>query len=119
MSKILIVEDEKDIREIYRKELEYSGYEIMEAPSGELGLELFSKENPDLTLLDITLSDSSGIDILKKMKEIDPSKKIAMITNLDTPVIINKAYDNGADGYIIKMETSLSQLVDEIKRYIK
>ncbi|MCL4392552.1 response regulator [Patescibacteria group bacterium] len=117
MSKILIVEDEKDIRDIYKKELQYSGFEVIEAPTGEMGLDLFSKENPDLTLLDITLQDSSGIDILKKMKEKDSTKKIVMITNLDTPVVINEAYDNGADGYIIKMETSLSQLVDEVKRY--
>ncbi len=119
MSKILIVEDEKDIRAIYKKELEYSGYEVLEAQTGEEGFDVFSKENPDLVLLDITLQDSSGIDILKRIKEKDKSEKVVMITNLDTPVIINEAYESGADGYIIKMETSLSQLVDEVKRYTK
>ncbi len=118
MSKILIVEDNKDILSIYKKELEYNKYEVESAETGQAGIGLIEKDSFDLIVLDIMLPDMSGIDLLKKAKEKDKKQKVVMLTNVDIPAVVNEAYANGADGYLIKAELLPSQVVEEIQRYL-
>ena len=110
--KILIVEDEQNIRRLYRDELEDEGYEVIEASSGEEGVALFEREKPDLVMLDVFLDCiDEGIFVLRRMKQLRPT----------VPVIIVSAFDYtddlevwDADGYITK-SSDLSELKMAIK----
>ncbi|HQJ40019.1 MAG TPA: response regulator, partial [Exilispira sp.] len=68
--KILLVEDEKNIRDILKDNLEYEGYSILEAEDGLKGLEIAKNENPDLIILDLMLPQMHGFDLFKKLKSI-------------------------------------------------
>jgi len=80
--KILVVDDEPDLRFILRKILEREGYAVAEAESGEKALELLKTEKPDLILLDVMMPGLDGWETAKKIKSSPESKdvKIAMIT---------------------------------------
>jgi len=112
MAKILIVDDEVNVRKLYSEELRNEGYETVSASSVKEALSSIEKENPDLIILDIKLGDESGIDALM---EIAKSRK-------HLPVILNSAYsvyrDNfqtwAADAYIVK-SVDLAPLKGKIK----
>jgi len=72
MARILIVDDEKSIRETLREILDYEGYEIEEAGDGEKALNLIKKFNYDVVLADIKMPKLDGLELLEKAKEIAP-----------------------------------------------
>ena len=98
--KILVVDDEENIRRLYAEELVAEGYEVSVASSGDFAVESIREDYPDLVVLDIKLVDGSGLDVLGSVKE----------TYRDLPVILNSAYaiyKNDfkswlADAYVIK-----------------
>ena len=100
MSKILIVDDEVNVRKLYSEELQTDGYETILAENVEEAVKAVREENPDLIILDIKLGEESGIDALIEIVQL----------RKDLPVIINSAYsvyrDNfqtwAADAYIVK-----------------
>ncbi len=80
MTKILVVDDEESIRNLMRMNLELDGYEVHCAPDGEVALELFKRELPDVVLLDVKMPGMSGIEVLSKMRSIDPDPEIIIFT---------------------------------------
>lgn len=102
MNKILLVEDEEHIRKFVKISLKREGFQVIEADSGEAGLELMSSESPDIVILDIMLPGIDGYKVCKILKENYPNTGIIMLTA--------KAQDNdkinglevGADHYVIK-----------------
>ena len=78
--KILVVEDEESIRFLLRQNLEYEGYEVLEAADGELGLKLAETESPDLVLLDLMLPKMSGMEVCKRLRETGNEVPIVMLT---------------------------------------
>lgn len=78
--RILVVDDEKNIRTLISNEFSEEGFEIVTAASGEEGLALFQSQNFDVVLLDIKLPKQNGIAILKRMREVSPAAEIIMIT---------------------------------------
>ncbi|MCF6291237.1 MAG: response regulator [Desulfobacterales bacterium] len=113
MKKILLVDDEEGIHLLYREELEEEGYEVHSALGGSEALDKLPIIAPDLVILDINMPDMNGIEVLRRMKEINPK----------LPVILSTAYheykqDLGAwasDGYIVK-SADLSELKAAVKR---
>ena len=116
MARILIVDDEVNVRNLYSEELEGEGYETILAENIAEALAAVEKGSPDLIVLDIKLGDESGIDAL--MQIADRHKNI--------PVILNSAYsvykDNfqtwAADAYIVK-SADLKPLKDKIKELLE
>ena len=111
--KLLIVDDDKNVQELYKEELEDEGYEVVVASSGKDGLDKFEKEKPDIVTLDILMPDIDGISVLRKMKEQCP----------DVPILMSTAYDYrddfsiwASEAYIIK-SSDLSELKENIKRF--
>jgi DNA-binding response OmpR family regulator len=118
--KVLVVDDEDSIREIYRRELQTRGYTVVAAPDGEEGLLKAGEESPDIVLLDIMLPKMSGIDVLKALKENQLTKNIPvlLLTNLGEETIIKEGFELGADGYLLKVSYTPAQVVDEVSKFL-
>ena len=116
---ILVVEDEKGMRESLQEILESSGYAVVTAEDGERALELVVSQKIDLVLLDIIVPRKYGFEVLKELKEIEKTKGIPVVlaTNLSDPTDIQKALDYGATTYLVKANYSLGDIaakVDEV-----
>ncbi|OGL31276.1 hypothetical protein A3F37_02825 [Candidatus Saccharibacteria bacterium RIFCSPHIGHO2_12_FULL_41_12] len=113
MKKVLIVEDEKFIGELYSRALIDGGYEVVIVETGDEGLTLALNGEFDIILLDIMVPGLLGIDFLKKIKLEHPEikSKIIITTNLENSEDTRKSIEKDADGYLIKAEVSPSELV--------
>lgn len=78
--KILIVDDSSMSRRMMRRIVESAGHEVIEAGEGAEGLEQFFLEKPDLVFLDLTMKDMYGLDVLAKLRELDPESRIIIAT---------------------------------------
>ena len=122
-AKILVVEDEKSLRDVYMDALGAKGYEIISAENGKEGLEKAIKEAPDLILLDILMPVMDGFCMLKELRKIAGKvgkTPVIMLTNLsaDSEDIVKKIADTEPVYYIVKASFSLKQLVDKIKEVL-
>ncbi len=98
MPKILIVDDESSIRGALHQLFEYEGYEVADAESGPDALELFPEFEPDVTFLDVKMPGMDGLEVLKRLREMDPTGLFVMISGhgtIDTAVEATRigAYD--------------------------
>lgn len=121
MAKILIIEDEKTLVEMYRDKFVREGFDVVLADSVEEGLEAALKEKPDLILLDILLPGENGINFLGKMRN---NPKIAPITvvafsNYDDPATKKEALQFGTKEYLIKTNYTPQEVVAKVRSYIK
>ena len=83
MSRILIIDDDPMFRELVRRFLEADGHEVIDAESGEAGLELFRRRAPDLVVTDIFMPGISGLDTIEKIRAEAPDMKIIAISGRD------------------------------------
>ena len=102
MIKLLAVDDEKGITDLLCKFFGGIGFYITSANTGEEALKAIQSDKPDIVFLDITLGAVSGIDILEKIKRIDKSIRVIMLTVNGKKEIMDKAKELGADEYIRK-----------------
>lgn len=103
MARILIVDDSKFSRKIIRDNLEGQGHEIVgEAGDGEEALDLYQSLKPELVTMDVTMPGMDGIECLQKIKEMNPSAKVLMISAAATQGIIDKAEALNCVGFIVK-----------------
>jgi len=123
MSKIrvLIVEDDPFLRSIYSTKFKGQGYEVILAENGEAGLNLSSKEKPDIILLDIMMPKIDGFRFLEKIKKKKEEAKIPIIllTNLSQKKDIDKGLAMGADDYLVKAHFMPSEVVEKIEKLIQ
>ena len=121
MAKILIVEDDKALQEVYSDTLRAEGYEIDTADDGEIALQKIQQGGWDLVLLDIILPKINGIDIMERLKSQpplpNPNKCVVFLTNLDKSEEIDKGLQL-ANGYLIKSEITPGDLVQEVSFYL-
>lgn len=94
--KVLIVDDQNGIRVLLVEVFSNEGYNTFQASNGKLALEIVRKESPDLVLLDMKIPGMDGLDILKHIKQIDPSIKVIMMTAYGELDMIKEATDLGA-----------------------
>ena len=121
MKKILLIEDEKILAEMYRDKFTQAGFEVFLAFESREGLELAKKEKPDLIVLDILLPRKNGVSFLKEWKEDPRISKIPVValSNYDHPETRKKALELGAKEYIIKTDYTPKEIVEKIKQYLK
>ena len=101
--KILIVDDSKTSRKFLRNMLEQAGHEIVaEAVDGAEGVEKFKIYRPDITTMDITMPEMSGLEAVKGIKKIDSNAKILMVSAMGQESLVREAIINGAKGFIVK-----------------
>ncbi|EKE19340.1 MAG: GAF sensor hybrid histidine kinase [uncultured bacterium] len=121
MSKILLVEDDQMIADIFKKKFESAGFEVVNAVTGREVLKYASEEKFDLILLDLVLPELSGMDVLKELRSnpvYDNDLKVVVLSNLNKTEHETEAKKNGANGFIGKTQYTPSELVDEVKRLL-
>ena len=119
--KILIIEDDFFVRDLYNRELAREGFEVSTAEDGPEGLLKILEEKPALVLLDIMLPKMSGLDVLKKVKEKEEVKDIpvVLLTNLGQDSVIREGFSLGAVGYLIKAAYTPTQIIEEVKKFLR
>ncbi|MCR2044923.1 sigma-54-dependent transcriptional regulator [Anaerosalibacter massiliensis] len=119
--KILIIDDEESIRFSLKVSLGKLGFESLVAETGEEGLELFKSHSPKLAIVDIKLPGIDGIEVLKRIKKVDPDCIVIMITYLSEVRLAVKSMKIGAYDYFMK-PFSLAEINNAVKkaaRYIE
>ena len=76
MATILIIEDDPEIRELYRRILERAGYQVLDAPDGDVGVRIFREKPVDLVLTDIVMPEKEGLETIMELKREFPSVRI-------------------------------------------
>ena len=120
MTKILIVEDDPMISEIYQRKFGESNFEVLTADSGEKAVEVVKKEQVDVMLLDLIMPKMDGFEVVKTVKAggYNPEMKIFVFSNLNQKEDQDRVMKLGADGFIVKADYTPSDLVKEISRRI-
>ncbi len=119
--KILLVEDEQLIREMYTEKFSDAGYQVLEAEDGLSGFELAKKEQPDVILLDIILPQMDGFTVLEKLKKEPKTKKIPVffLTNLKQDEDVEKGKKLGAIDYLVKSSLTPAQVLNILDNFFK
>jgi DNA-binding response OmpR family regulator len=121
MARILIIEDEKILAEMYREKFTKAGFNVFLAFDAKEGFEITKREKPDLILLDILLPKEDGISYLKWLKNEAKISSIPVFafSNYDDPKTKKEALELGVKDYIIKANYTPEELVQKIKNYLK
>jgi DNA-binding response OmpR family regulator len=116
VKKILLVDDDESIQLLYQEEFTEEGYQVVSALNGDEALEIFSKESPDLIILDIQMPGLNGIEVLRQIKML----------KADTLVILSSAYHEykqdlgswASDDYVVK-SSDMTDLKAAVKRLLE
>jgi len=117
MKKILIVEDDKFLRELIARKVINEGFDVSEAIDGEEGIKKIKEEKPDMVLLDLILPGIDGFEVLARMKEDSALSSIPVIifSNLGQKEDIEKGLKLGAIDYLIKAHFTPGEIIEKIK----
>ena len=117
--KVLLIEDEKEVAELYRLKLGLDGYQVLVAPDGESGLRKSLETNPDLIFLDIKMPGMDGFEVLKHLRQNSNTKvtPIVILSNFDEQEMIEKGLALGANEYLIKSQFNPSELSAKTKSW--
>ena len=119
--KILIIEDEKLLGEMYKDKLSWAGFEVIWVFEAKDALKLVKKEKPDLILLDILLPRENGIFFLEQLRKWPKTVSIPILafSNYDDPETKKQAFKLGVKDYLIKTNYTPNEIVKKIKNYLK
>ena len=120
MKRIVLLEDDPLLIDIYQTKLKGRGFEIIVIDHGEGAVEKIEKEKPDLVMLDIVLPNQDGWQILKQLKAIEVLKdmKVVILSNLGQREEVEKGLHMGAEKYLIKAHYTPTQVVQEIENIL-
>lgn len=115
--KILIIEDERGLSDMYKMKFEKEGYVVLVAYDGMSGIELAKQERPDLILLDIIMPGIDGFEVLRTLRATPETMdtKIFVFSNLGQDDEIERGLQEGADKYLIKANLTPGQLLTKIE----
>ena len=116
--KILIVEDEIDLRSLLKEKLESEGFDVLEAENGKIGLETALSKQPDIILLDIIMPIMDGLTMLKELRHNDWGKNapVIMLSNLSKAEKISESMEKNIFGYLIKSDWGPDDIVALIRK---
>ena len=120
MTKIVLVEDDKMLAEIYQTRLQLANYDCLVANDGASGLSLIKQELPDLVLLDLMLPMLSGDDVLREMRKNDWGKntKVLVLTNISESEAPDDLRELSIEGYIVKANLVHNQLAETVDKIL-
>lgn len=119
--KILVVEDDKFLRELITQKLMKEDYETSEAVDGEEGIKKIKEEKPDLVLLDLILPGIDGFEVLSKKREDASLGQIPVIilSNLGQKEDVERGLKLGAVDYLIKAHFTPGEIIEKVKNVLK
>jgi signal transduction histidine kinase len=118
--KVLLVDDEEGIRKVLKITLECAGYEVLTAPDGEIGLEIFTRQKPEIVITDIKMPGIDGIELLKQIKNLDRETEVIVITGHGDMNLAVQSLQYEAADFITKpidsfdLETAIKRAGDRI-----
>ena len=120
MTKVLLVEDDVALRDIYSARFTAENYEVVTASDGEMALTQAVKEKPELIILDVMMPKISGFDVLDILRATPETKdtKVIMMTALSQTADIDKGKSLGADEYLVKSEVTLTDVIEKAKEVL-
>lgn len=120
MAKVLLVEDDNNLREIYQARLTAEGYDIVTAQNGEEALVVAKQNKPDLIISDVMMPRISGFEMLDILRNTDELKhtKVIMLTALGQTDDQKRANSLGADRYLVKSQVTLEDIVNAAKELL-
>jgi len=120
-TKVLIIEDDSYISDMYKIKFEASGFEVIIASDGVAGLKVLEKNRPDIILLDIIMPKMDGFSVLKAIKDNLTLSKIPvmLLTNLGQRENIEKGLKLGAASYVIKAHFTPSEIIKKVNEMLK
>jgi DNA-binding response OmpR family regulator len=119
--RVLLIEDEKEVAELYKLKLTLDGYEVLLADSGQEGLNKAFKEKPELIFLDIKMPGMDGFEVLKKLRKSQKTEStpIIILSNFDEEDLIEKGLTLGANEYLIKSQFTPEDISEKVKSWVK
>ena len=102
MPKLLIVDDESDVREFAKSFFKKRGIEVFVASGGKQALDIIGLERPDLVLLDVRMEEMTGVEVLQQLRKIDDKTKVIMVTGVEEEETYKEANTLGVIAYIHK-----------------
>jgi two-component system chemotaxis response regulator CheY len=118
MAKVLVVDDSSLARRSTRKILEDAGHLVVEAQDGMTALERYFLDKPDVVLLDVTMKDMDGIEVLRRLRELDSSSRVIIVTADVQNSTREMAERGGARGFVVK-PVAARPLLDCIQRVVE
>ncbi|MEK7643118.1 MAG: response regulator [Patescibacteria group bacterium] len=118
--KVLVVEDDKFLREILGGKLTKEGYTVLEALDGDQGIEKTKSEQPHIILLDLVLPGADGYDVLGRLKQDPEVSKIPVIvlSNLGSREDIDRAIALGAQQFMVKAHHTPQEIIEAVKKIL-
>lgn len=115
--KVLLIEDDKRVRELYELVLSIDDYEVVSAETGEEGLEHAKKSPFDIIFLDIRLPNMSGLEVLEQLRKYNDTKDtpVIILSNLDDETVISQGLSLGANEYVIKSHIIPKELLEYVE----
>lgn len=119
--KILIIEDDSFIRDIYQVKFEQEGFEIVMAEDGVVALEKLKDFIPDVILLDIMMPYLDGTEVLRSIRKTEVLEKVpvVMLTNISEKEKVDEMMRQGVSGYLIKSHFTPSEVVHKVRALLK
>lgn len=118
--RILLVEDDTSLADVYQARLELEGFEIQQVNNGEDALSSAISFKPDLVLLDAMMPKISGFDVLDILRNTPETAniKVIMLTALSQPKDKERAENLGVDDYLVKSQVVIGDVVDRVKHHL-
>ena len=118
MAKVLVIDDQPNVRALLDILLRSKGYDVMLADNGWTGLQLYRLERPDVILLDLQMPKLDGVTVLKKIRSADLKQPVIVLTGETSPETEQQVRALGVSEFIVK-GSSLHALEDTLKRLLK
>ncbi len=118
--KILLVEDDEGLAQVYVTRLDIEGFEVRRVPNGEDALAAALEFKPDLILLDVMMPKVNGFDVLDILRNTPETTnmKIIMLTALSQEADRKKAEEMGVDDYLVKSQVVIADVVERVKLHL-
>jgi DNA-binding response OmpR family regulator len=119
--RVLFVEDDPTVAQMYRLKLELDGYQVVMAKDGEEGLKLAAKIKPDIIFLDIRLPKMGGLDVLEQLRQVSETKHtpVVILSNYGERELVERGLKLGALEYLIKSQTTPARLSSGVEGWLK
>ena len=116
MAKVLVIDDEANVRTLINMLLTRLGYEVLLADNGQKGLELYRQEHPDVIVLDLRMPEMGGVEVLIQIRSVDLHQPVIIMTGDSRPEIEREIRTLGVSDFIVKGGSALRSLETTLKR---